>query len=325
MIGKTEQELYSKVASLKGEFDILCIGELLTDYISKEEKPLKEISVFDKFFGGSPANIVFHMKNMGKKPVLITKIGKDDDGKFLLKTLKKYEIIQEHVKIDKERETTKSFIKRSPGTPEFEILRGADTQLSREEIDFSLIKKSKIVHTNAFSLAEEPTRSTVLAVMEEAHRQGKLISFDPNYRSAVWPDKKEALKVLEKAYRFVDLTKPSSDDAKEIFGSLTPREHVKMFHQLGAKTVVLTMGNKGSLISAGRKSVSVPAEHCDAKDATGAGDIYWSIFLTALLDGAKLESAGRKASFAATRVVSKEGAILDDKDYDEIAAYMRLF
>ena len=320
-----ENTLYTKIGKLKGEFDILCIGELLTDYISKEDKSLEETEVFDKFFGGSPANIVFNMKNIGKKPLLITKIGNDDDGKMLLKTLRKYEIIDDHVKVSEQHETTKSFIRRSPETPEFKIIRGADTQLKEDDIDFSLIPKAKIIHTNAFSLAEEPTRSTILSLLEEAKKKHKLISFDPNFRLKVWPKKEEAIEVLKKVFKHVDLTKPSLDDAKEIFGPLKPKEYIKKFHELGAKIVVLTMGSKGSLISLGKKTIKILPEQCDGKDATGAGDLYWSIFLTALLNGDKLEAAARKASHAASKVVAKEGAILEDDDYDEIAAYMRLF
>ncbi len=319
-------ELYSKLASLKGEFDILCIGELLTDYISKEDRPLKETKVFDSFFGGSPANIAYHMRHLGKKPVLITKIGKDADGQRLLSILEKHDIINKHVRIDEEKETTKSFIRRHPETPEFDIIRGADTQLKPEEVDMALVRKAKIIHTNAFTLAEEPTRSTVLGVLEEAYDRRKLISFDPNFRESVWNmGRKEGLEVLKQAFRFADLTKPSMDDAKAIFGNLKPREFIRKFHGLGAKTVVLTMGSKGSLISLGGKAISVSPEQCDGIDATGAGDVYWSIFLTALLDGDKLESAGRKASYAAAKVVSQHGALLEDDQYDEIHAYMRLF
>lgn len=320
-----EAELYTKIESSKGEFDILCIGELLTDYISKEDKDLDETVLFDKFFGGSPANIVFHMKNLGKKPLLITKIGNDDDGKMLLKTLKKYEIIDEHVKVSRRHETTKSFIRRNPETPEFKIIRGADTQLKEKEIDFSLVPKAKVVHTNAFSLAEEPTRSTIIRLLAEASSKNKLISFDPNFRIKVWPDKEEALGVLKRVYQHVDLTKPSLDDAKELFGPLKPKELVRKFHELGAKIVVLTMGSKGSLISLGKKTIKIFPEQCDGKDATGAGDMYWSVFLTALLNRDKLEAAARKASYAAAKVVANKGAILEDNDYDEIAAYMRLF
>ncbi len=320
-----EATLYTKIEKLKGEFDILCIGELLTDYISKEDKPLDETEVFDKFFGGSPANIVFNMKNLGKKPLLITKIGNDDDGKTLLKTLRKYDIIDDHVKVSDHHETTKSFIRRNPETPEFKIIRGADTQLNSDDIDFSLINKTKMVHTNAFSLAEEPTRSTIISMLKEAKKKRKLISFDPNFRLKVWPDKDEALDVLKKVFVHVDLTKPSMDDAKEIFGPLKPKEYIAKFHNLGAKIVVLTMGSKGSIISLGNRAIKILPEQCDGKDATGAGDMYWSIFLTALLNGDKLKAAARKASHAASRVVAKEGALLDDTDYDDIAAYMRLF
>jgi len=322
-----EEGLYTKIGKLRGEFDILCIGELLTDYISKEDKPLKETTLFDKFFGGSPGNIVFHMKNLGKKPLLITKIGNDDDGKMLLKTLKKYEIIDEHVRISHDRETTRSFIRRNPETPEFEIIRGADSNLKKDDVDFSLIGKAKIIHTNAFTLAEEPTRSTVLQFLEKAKKKNKLISFDPNYRQKVWPGSRDdALKVLKQAYAITDLTKPSMDDAKELFGNLKPEEYLTKYHELGAKIVVLTMGKKGSMISLGEeKPTIILPEQCDGKDATGAGDLYWSVFLASILDGDKLEAAARKASHAAAKVVAKEGAILEDDDYDEIAAYMRLF
>ncbi|NQU79642.1 carbohydrate kinase [Candidatus Woesearchaeota archaeon] len=322
-----QELLLKKIFKLKGEFDVLSIGELLTDYISQEDKPLKDTQLFDKFFGGSPANIVFHMKNLGKKPLLITKIGDDDDGHALLAKLEKHGIIQEHVKIDKEKQTTRSFIRRHPKTPEFEILRGADTQLLPEEIDLNIIKKAKIVHTNAFTLAEEPTRSTVLKVIKEAYQKKKIISFDPNYRLKVWPNKEEAMSVLKKVYKFADLTKPSLDDAREIFGKLEPEDYIRKFHELGAKIVVLTMGSQGSLISTGNddENITILPEQCESRDPTGAGDVYWSVFLTALLDGSELDSAGRKASFAASRIVKKDGAILDDNEYDEIAAYMRLF
>ncbi|MBW2996844.1 hypothetical protein KY349_00720, partial [Candidatus Woesearchaeota archaeon] len=306
-------------------FDILCIGELVTDYITTEDRPLKEVTVFEKFFGGSPANIAFHIKSLGSHPLLITKIGDDEDGRFLLDVLAKHNIVNDHIKIAEKRGTTKVFHRRHVERPEFELLRGADAHLKHKEVDFRIIEKVKIVHTNAFTLAEEPVREVALAAIERAHELGKIVSFDPNYRFKVWPDKKTALETLKRVYRFVDLTKPSMDDARELFGNLTPREFIRKFHTLGAKTVVLTMGSKGSLISDGNNIISIPVEQCDAKEATGAGDLYWSVFLLSLLNGDGLETAGRKASFSATKAVTRSGAILDKDDYGEIKAYMGLF
>lgn len=317
--------LYRKIRLAKGSFDILCIGELVADYITTEDRPLKEVTVFEKFFGGSPANIAFHIKSLGKEPLLVTKIGDDEDGRFLLGVLSDHGIVKDHVNIADKRGTTRVFHRRHVERPEFEVLRGADAHLKHKEVDFSIIENAKIIHTNAFTMAEEPVREVALTALERAHEMGKIVSFDPNYRFKVWPDKKTALETLKRVYRFVDLTKPSMDDARELFGKLTPREYIRKFHALGAKIVVLTMGGKGSLISDGKNIISIPVEQCDAKEATGAGDLYWSVFLLSILNGDGIETAGRKASFSATKAVTRSGAILDKDDYGEIKAYMGLF
>lgn len=322
------EELYNKIENLKGEYDILCIGELLTDYMSEEDKPLKDVKLFQKFLGGSPANIVVHFHNLELRPILITKIGNDDDGKFILDTLKKFELKAAHIKISSEKQTTRSIIGKHKGkgeTPEFEIIRGADTNLKKSEIDLSLVKKSKIVHTNAFSLAEEPTRSTILYVLEEAHKAGNIISFDPNFRQSVWSDKEEALEVLKKVYLHVDLTKPSLDDADALFGRMEPEEYIKKYHELGAKIVVLTMGSNGSLISDGSNIIDIPVEQCEVVNATGAGDLYWSVFLKAIIEGRSLKYAGKIASYAATKAVTTSGAILEKEEYIQMLSYMKMF
>lgn len=318
-------EVFRKIRTVKGSIDILSVGEIVADYITTEDRPLKEVTVFEKFFGGSPANITFHMKQMGMNPVLVTKIGDDADGKFLMSVLDQHGIIKDHIRVAKKKGTTKVFHRRHVERPEFEVLRGADAHLRHKEVDFSLIAQAKIVHTNAFTLAEEPVREVALTVLERAHELGKIVSFDPNYRYKVWPDKKKALETLSRVYKFVDLTKPSMDDARELFGELDPRQYIKKFHSLGAKIVILTMGSKGSLISDGKSFIKIPVEQCDAKESTGAGDMYWTVFLISLLRGDGLETAGRKASYAATKVVSKIGAVLELDDYNEIIAYMGLF
>lgn len=296
-----EKDFYKTVASLKGEFDILCIGP-----------------------ANSHANIMFHFYNLGKKPLLLTKIRNDAEGESFLSALEKHNCVKERVLVDDKKEAVKALIRRTPECPEFKIVRGVDDHLNSEDIDISLVKKSKIIHTNTLTLAEEPTRSTVLGVIKEAKQSNKPVSFDPNYTSKVWPDKSEALQTLKEVYKFVDLTNPSLDDAKEIFGEFKPQEYLRKFHELGAKLVVLTMGKEGSLISTGVKLIKILPEQCSGTNAKGAGDIYWAVFLVALLEDDKLEKAGRKASYAAAKFVRREKAALEKEEYDDIYAYMRM-
>ncbi len=55
--------------------------------------------------------------------------------------------------------------------------------------------------------------------LRDGPRRSKLVSLTPNYSRRVWPDHKEARKVIAEAYRHVDTTKPSADDARRLFGS----------------------------------------------------------------------------------------------------------
>ena len=102
---------------------------------------------------------------------------------------------------------------------------------------------------------------------------GKIVSLDPNYSRRVWPDYKEAREVIREAYRYVNVTKPSADDARRVFGpDYGPEQYIEMFHDLGADTVVFTMGEEGNLISEnGRITAHVPASPVAGRRRDGRG------------------------------------------------------
>jgi fructokinase len=145
-------------------------------------------------------------------------------------------------------------------------------------------------------------------VFELAHEGGKIVSLDPNYSARIWPHHKEARHVLKEMYGYVNITKPSLDDAGRIFSrEYEPEQYIEMFHEMGAETVILTMGKEGVLISDdGQLLGHVPARPVEVKDATGAGDAFWAGFLVALLDGNSLE---RSALFARELVELKLGRV----------------
>jgi fructokinase len=92
---------------------------------------------------------------------------------------------------------------------------------------------------------------------------------------------------MRQVYRYVTLTKASLDDAHRFFGpGHSAHEYIRMFHELGPRTVVFTMGKEGSLISEDSCLLGhLPSRPVEVTDATGAGDAFWAGFLVALLDG----------------------------------------
>ncbi|OQY46931.1 MAG: hypothetical protein B6242_06225 [Anaerolineaceae bacterium 4572_78] len=273
--------------------DVLTVGETLIDLISTEESAsgLRGAQTFTKYLGGSPANIAVYVAKLGGNAAVISKTGIGAFGKFLKDELRYHGVNTQYLVMDHRVHTTIIFVSRTQDTPEFEALRNGDFQLTPAEVPVEAIERAKIVHASTFALSREPCRSAVIKALRLAHEHGKIVSFDPNYSSIIWPDYQEAQHVMSEVYRYATITKPSLDDANRFFGQgYSPQEYIKMFHELGPKTVILTMGKDGVLISHdGQLLGYLPASKIKVVDVTGAGDSFWAGFLVALLDKRSLE------------------------------------
>ncbi|MBN1259163.1 MAG: carbohydrate kinase [Anaerolineae bacterium] len=280
-----------------GDIDLLTIGEIVVDLISKEEiTALEAARAFHKYQGGSPANLARYVAQLGGAAALIAKTGADTFGSFLEAELREAGVFTNALGNVPGAHTTCIFISRTAGTADAIAYRDADFQLHPEDVDETLIRKAKIVHTSTFALAREPSRTTIEETLRLAHQYRKIVSFDPNYNPPDWLNREEAMETLRRVFRYVDVTKPSLDDAERLFGAgLHPTDYIGRYHEMGAAVVVFTMGRRGALLSYRNQVAAFPAPTVEVADATGAGDAFWAGFLTALVDGASLELATRFA------------------------------
>lgn len=267
--------------------DVLAVGELLIDLISTEMAPsLSEVASFHRYQGGAAANIALNVAKLGGRSALIAKTGIGAFGQHCKKELNRFGVSTEYLVMDHKVRTTMVFVARTEGTPDFEVARQGDAQLRPDEVSEEAIERARLVHASTFALSREPCRSAVRYALETAKAKGKLVSLDPNYHPDIWPNLFEAREVLGELYPLVDLTKPSLDDAERIFGpGHSPEEYVDMFRQMGAKTVVLTMGAGGILMHSQGHLHRFGRRNVEVADATGAGDAFWAGFLIAWLDG----------------------------------------
>ncbi|MBC8446812.1 MAG: carbohydrate kinase [Chloroflexi bacterium] len=270
-----------------GDLDLLAIGETLIDFISIEEtERLRNACTFRKYQGGSPANIAVYVAKLGGRSAVVSKTGIGAFGQFLKSELRRSGVLTDYLVMDHRVHTTVIFISRTAGTADFEAFRNGDYHLEPREVEEEAVKRAKVVHASTFSLSREPCRSAVQETFQLAREQGKIISLDPNYSPAIWPDTQEAKAVLRRMMGYADITKPSLDDATRLFGAgKTPVEYIECYHEMGPRVVVFTMGAKGILLSEEGKITRIPARPVEVVDATGAGDSFWAGFLTALLDG----------------------------------------
>jgi len=314
------------MASETEPLDVLTIGETVVDFISVEKTDtLSNASTFERHLGGSPANIAVYVSKLGGAAAVIAKTGIGAFGKFLKSELQRHGVSTEYLLMDHRTHTTVIFVSSTHATPDFEEFRSGDYLLRPEEISDEAISRTKVVHASTFALSLEPCRSAVIGAFRRAREMDKLVSLDPNYSRRVWPDHKEARGVIREAYRYVDVTKPSADDARRIFGpGYEPEQYIEMFHDLGAATVVFTMGREGNLISEnGKITAQVPARPVEVVDATGAGDAFWAGFLMATLEGNSAERSVHFAREIVERKLATKGTLPSEIDREEVHASLQ--
>lgn len=280
------------MADNQPDIDVLTIGETIIDFISTEPvEGLREATTFQRYLGGSPANIAVNVSKLGGNSAIMAKTGIGAFGQFLKAELRYNGVNTDYLIMDHRVHTSIIFVSQTSGTPEFEAFRNGDYKLTPEEVAEEAIARARVVHTSTWPLSREPSRLAVERAFQLAHDQGKIVSFDPNYSPVIWPDYQQAREVIRNLCRYVTITKASLDDSHRFFGpGHPPEEYIQMFHELGPKTVVFTMGKDGSLIShEGKLLGHLPARPIKVVDATGAGDAFWSGFLVAMLDGHPME------------------------------------
>jgi len=303
-----------------GDLDLLVIGETLIDFISVEEtESLLEATTFQRFAGGSPANIAANVAKLGGQAAVISKTGMGAFGQFLKAELSRAGVQTQYMVMDHRVRTSIIFVSRTRGTPDFEPFRDADFRLEPREISEEAIARAKVVHASMWPLSREPARSAVEKAFVLAQEQGKLISLDPNYSPRIWPDTREAREVIRHMMGYTTLTKPSLDDARRLFGEgQSPEHYIARFHEMGPRVVVFTMGGAGMILSVEGQQTFIPAQPVKVVDATGAGDSFWAGFLMALLDGHPLERCVLFAREIVGRKLARIGPLPDNLDRAEI-------
>lgn len=305
---------------IKIKYDIVALGEILIDFTpcGKSESGMK---IFEQNPGGAPANVLVSAQNFGAKTAFIGKIGKDMHGEFLKETLEKYKVETKGLIVDEEVFTTLAFVSlNEKGERNFSFARkpGADTFLKKEEVDIELIKNSKIFHFGSLSLTNEPAKSATIYSVEEAHRMGVIVSYDPNYRALLWKNKEVAIKEMRSLIKYVDIMKISDEETTLLTGYEEPEKAAEELLNQGVSAVFITLGAEGALLKTKKFQIKVKGKSCNIVDTTGAGDCFWGSILYKLTQRDKklydlTEEEGREllefANGAAGICVERRGAI----------------
>lgn len=300
-------------------YDVTAMGEMLIDFTLNGQSEQGN-HLFEACPGGAPCNVLAMLNKLGRKTAFIGKVGEDQFGRLLKGTIDELGIETKGLILDKEIHTTLAFVHTFPdGDREFSFYRkpGADMMLTEEEVDYDLIRQSRIFHFGTLSMTDEPVRSATKKALEVAKEAGCLITFDPNLRPPLWNSLDEAKKQMEYGFQYCDMLKISDNEIQFVSGKEDYDEGICYLQdKYNIPLIFLTMGKDGS--RAYYKDIRVERKGFQVKaiETTGAGDTFCGCsihgLLTHGLEGLTEEILGDMLTYAnagAALITMKKGAI----------------
>lgn len=280
--------------------DVVALGELLIDFAAKSTDAAGYPTMAANP-GGAPGNFLAALNAYGRKTAFLGKVGDDTFGHLLLDTLSRAGIETKGILVDDHFFTTLAFVTfDESGDRSFSFARkpGADTQLSWEEIDKSLIDEARVFHFGTLSLTDEPVRTATQKAVAYAKEHGKLITCDPNLRLPLWHNEEAAKEQMLWSLHQADVVK-ISDNEVEFLWNCTPEEGAdKLLSEFGVSLAMVTLGPDGCLLKTKNASFRAACPKVHPIDTTGAGDIFGGSAVSRLLELEKPIDALTEADLA---------------------------
>jgi ribokinase len=294
---------------------IVVFGSINIDLVVRVPRlPSKgETTIGDRFFtasGGKAANQAVAAAKLGMTTNLVGQVGKDYFGQILLENLQAAGVGIDNVIVnDSTHSGVASIAVARNGENTIACAAGANYFVSEEDVNrfVALLPQSKVALLDLGILMP-----AVLAAAREARNSECILILDPAPARTNLPTE---------LYSLVDIITPNRLEASQLVGFTvdgvtTARQATSYFHQMGAKTIIITMGERGVFCSTPDDSFSIPAIRTRAVDTVAAGDAFNGALAAAIASGKSLREAVEWGTVAGYLAVTKSGAqsSLPDKE-----------
>ena len=312
--------------------DVIPIGRLAIDFNPTDmNRPLSESCNFNKYVGGSPANIAVGLARLGKKVGFIGKVSDDQHGDFVIDYFKKDGIDTSNIfRAENGEKLGLTFTEiKSPTESSILMYRDciADLMLHPSEVSEEYIASAKAIVISGTALSQSPSREAALKAMMLAKKNGTVVIFDIDYRAYTWKNFDEISVYYSMVARNADIILGSREEydlTEAITGVCkSDEESAKLWQSYGAKIVIIKHGKDGSTAYTNDgKSYSIKPFPVKAMKGFGGGDGYASAFLHSLLQGKDLKDALEFATASASMLVSAHSCSEAMPSVEKIEAFI---
>jgi 5-dehydro-2-deoxygluconokinase len=331
-------------------YDVITIGRSSIDLYSKDiGVPFVEITNFAAYVGGCPTNISVGTRRLGLRSAVLTAVGDDQVGNFILHFLQR-EGVDTH------------FIPRKPGRRSSAVVLGieppdrfpltyyrdncADIALNIDDVLATPIASSLVLLITGTGLSKEPSRSATFFAAETAKQAGTTVALDIDFRPDQWDDPRAFGVTLRSALRLVDIVIGTEDEINAAI--LTNTSQISLTHSqisdarvsgdidtaiqtllsLGPRVLAQKRGAAGSRVhlvpdGGAASQIDVPGFPVEVSNILGAGDAFASGFLYGFVKGWDWYKAARLGNACGAILVTQHGCANFMPTHDEVTAFIQ--
>jgi 2-dehydro-3-deoxygluconokinase len=253
---------------------------------------------------GAESNFAIALARLGVPTQWISRVGDDPIGAMIVEALTAEGVDVTRVRRDPGAPTGMYYKARAGGVTTVYYYRhgSAASRLAPEDVPDDALDGVSLVHLTGITMALSATAADLVAdLAARAHARGMLVTFDLNWRPALWAGPDEARLAYERVLPYADWVLCGAAEGTILFGGATPAETIAAVRAAGAGDAVVRVGARGAaLLEAGHEVVVPPPELVEVVDEVGAGDAFAAGFVSALL----ADAAPRTATATANRLAA---------------------
>lgn len=313
---------------------VLCIGELLFDYLADQPgQSLEAVDTWTPYPGGAPANVACALTRLGTVAAYLGCIGQDAQGDALAQVLNALGVNLEGLQRNPQAPTRIVYVTRTlegdrhfAGFGNTDTTAFADAYLQANALPERLFQTAQFLVLGTLALAYPTSRAAIYRALELSKTYGLRRFVDLNWRPVFWPNPADAPSLIESVLAQADFIKLAQEEAELFFGTADPQAVVNQYPQV--QGVWVTAGAQGCRYWLAGITGQESAFDVKVVDTTGAGDAFTAGLLHQLclqpdLKNPKVVQAiARYASAAGALTTMQPGAIASQPSAVQIEQFL---
>jgi 5-dehydro-2-deoxygluconokinase len=289
-------------------FDVITIGRVGVDFYPTQHGSLVDVKHFEKFLGGSPANVAVAAARLGERVALISRTGPDPFGAYIHAALKDFEVDDRFVTECQGFQTPVTFCETFP-PDHFPIYfyrapKAPDLEIYSSELDLDEIARAQLFWATVSGLSMEPSRSATMLALEARNRSHPTI-LDLDFRPSFWTSTDDARRGTRDALALTTVAVGNLTEVEVAVETQIPDQAADRLLELGQELVIVKLGPDGVLAKTRDERVEVSPVEIDVVNGLGAGDAFGGALCHGILSGWSLDETIRFASAAGAIVASR--------------------